>query len=230
LSQAGIHRSPERRINRIIDHVIDEERRITRAEQRAATRLSLLEATGECLIEEGYAALTTRRVAERAGVAQSTLMHYFPTREALLVEAVTHLATTLADDVLEELDLGALREPEQREAVIDRAWREFSSPSSLAVAQLWAAVWSEPELAPVLRSLEERIGAIVEVTAGALFPAQTEDPGFPALLDVAIFLIRGLLMAIPIWGRESVDERWDQMKPILLEAAARLLDEKPAEV
>lgn len=209
--------------------MIDEARPTTRAAQRAATRLSILDATGECLTEEGYAALTTRRVAERAGVAQSTLMHYFPTREALLVDAVIHLATTLAEGILDELDLAALRRPDQRDAVLDRAWQEFSSPPALAVAQLWAAVWSEPELAPVLRDLEERIGAIVDVTAAALFPDQAEEPGFPALLDVAISLIRGLLLAIPIWGKPAVDERFRQMKPILLEAAAQLLDE-PARV
>ena len=73
------------------------EPRLTRAQQRAATRAALIQATADCLIEEGYSALTTRRVAERAGVAQSTLMHHFPTREALLVEAVTSLALRLAE-------------------------------------------------------------------------------------------------------------------------------------
>ena len=34
-------------------------------------------------------------------------------------------------------------------------------------------------------------------------------------------------MAIPIWGREEVDARWQAMKPILIEAAAQLLDEEP---
>ena len=33
----------------------------TRAQQRAATRLALIDATIDCLVEEGYAALTTRR-------------------------------------------------------------------------------------------------------------------------------------------------------------------------
>lgn len=203
-------------------------RRTTRAEQRAATRLALLEATAECLTEEGYAALTTRRVAQRAGVAQSTLMHYFPTREALLVEAVTNLAMTLADDALNELDLAALHRPEHREAVVDRAWREFTSPPALAAAQLWVAAWSEPELAVTLRDLEERIGSIVSATAGTLFPDQIDDPRFPALLDAAITLIRGLVMAIPISGRADVDRRWQQIKPIFLQAAAELLDQPAA--
>jgi AcrR family transcriptional regulator len=207
-----------------LDHVIGETR-TTRAQQRAATRTAIVEATAACLVDEGYGALTTRRVAERADIAQSTVMHHFETREALLVEAVTHIALRLADSVLDRVDLAGLRAPEHREAVIDEAWREFTSPQALAAAQLWFAVWGEPELAPTLRELEERIGAIIATTAQALFPDVGDDERLTALLDAAVSLIRGLVMALPIWGREIVDARWQAIKPILLEAAAQLLDD-----
>jgi AcrR family transcriptional regulator len=204
----------------------DEHRpRPTRAEQRAATRVAIVEATAACLVEEGYAALTTRRVAERADIAQSTVMFHFATREALLVEAVTHLALRLADRALETIDLAGLREPSHREAVLDEAWREFTSPQALAAAQLWIAAWTEPELAGTLRELEERIGAIIDTTAQALFPDSGPDPRLAALLDATVSLIRGLVMALPIWGREAVDARWTAIKPLLLESAARVLDE-----
>jgi AcrR family transcriptional regulator len=208
------------------DHVIGEveKRRPTRAEQRDATRLAIVDATIDTLVEEGYASLTTRRVAERAGVAQSTVMHHFDTREALLVEAVSEVATRLSEQALERVDLAALRAPEHREAVLDEAWREFSSPQALAGAQLWAAVWMEPELAPTLRQLEERIGAIIITFAYALFPELVDDPRLPALLDAAVALIRGLVMGIPVWGHEAVSERWEQIKPLILDAAAELLD------
>src|SRR3954466_9091246 len=103
-------------------------RRTTRAEQRAATRTAILDAAGECLVEDGYAGLTTRRIADRADVAQSTLMHHFPTREALLVEAVQHLALRLTDTALEDIDLSTARMPE----LLDRVWAVFTSPESLA--------------------------------------------------------------------------------------------------
>jgi len=210
----------------VIDHVIDEksERRVTRAEQRAATRVAILDATAQTLVDDGYAQMTTRAIAERAGVAQSTLMHHFPTREALLVETVTHVATRLADDALDQIDLAALKTPKQRARVLDEAWREFTSPQALAAAQLWAAAWSEPELAATLRELEERLGAIIYTTAGALFPDVSDDPRFPALLDAAVSVIRGLVMAIPVAGREAVDARFKAIRPILLEAAGSLLD------
>jgi AcrR family transcriptional regulator len=206
------------------DRMFDEiPSRPTRAEQRAATRQAIIDATIECLVTDGYAALTTRRVAERAGIAQSTVMHHFETREALLVEAVTNVALGLAEQALDRIDLSALRTPELREAVLDEAWLEFTSPQALAGAQLWAAVWNEPELASVLRQLEERLTAIIVGTTGALFPELTGDPRLPALLDAAVSLIRGLVLAIPVWGHEAVTARWLAIKPIFLDATAQVL-------
>ena len=211
-------------IDQMIDETVTRPPRLTRAEQRHATRRALVEATAECLVEEGYPALTTRRVAERAGVAQSTLMHHFETREALLVAAVEHLAMRLAEEALEEIDLAALHRPERREAVLDQAWREFTSPQALAVAQLWIAAWSEPELAATLRDLERRIESILGATAAALFPEHAEDPRFPALIATGVSLIQGLVMEIPVAGSKAVDRRWRAIKPVLLEATGRLLD------
>ncbi len=198
---------------------------MTRAQQRAATRLSLLDAAAGVLVEEGYAALTTRNVAERAGVAQSTHMHYFPTREAFLVETVTHLALRLTDEALEHIDLAGLQQPNRRDAVLDQAWRQFTSPEALAAAQLWNAAATEPEIAATLRDLELRLGSILLATAGTLFPEQAEDQRFPALIDATVSMIRGLIIAIPVNGREAVDARWTAIKPILLAAAADLLDD-----
>jgi AcrR family transcriptional regulator len=207
----------------MIDEV--EIRLTTRDRQRAATRQAIIDATIECLMQDGYVALTTRRVAERVGIAQSTVMHHFETREALLVEAVIHAALGLAEQALERIDLAALRTPVHREAVLDEAWAEFTAPQALAAAQLWAAVWGEPELAPVLRQLEERLTAIIIRTTVTLFPELTDDRRLPALLDAAVSLIRGLVLAIPVWGHEAVTARWLQIKPIFLDSMAQILDD-----
>ncbi len=205
---------------------LEPERPRTRAEQREATRASLIAAAAQTLVEEGYAGLTTRRVAERAGVAQSTLMHHFPTRDEFLIEAVTHLAMQLARDALEQIDLADLVMPEHREKVLDQAWREFSSHEALAAAQLWSAALAEPELGRTLRDLEQRLNTILLQTATILFPDVAPDTRFPALLDATVALIRGLVLEIPIWGHEVVDARWQAIKPIILDSAAELLDRR----
>jgi len=75
-----------------------------------------------------------------------------------------------------------------------------------------------------LRDLEHRLNSIILATATTLFPDHADDPRFPALLDGAISVIRGLVIEIPIWGVEVVTARWEAVKPILADAAARLLD------
>src|SRR5205085_11569989 len=82
-------------------------RRRTQAERRATTRTALLDAAMACLIEEGYANLTTRNVAERAGVSQGTQMHYFPSRETFLAEVVRHVTLKLVDELREQDGLRA---------------------------------------------------------------------------------------------------------------------------
>jgi AcrR family transcriptional regulator len=157
-------------------------------------------------------------VAERAGIAQSTLMHHFPAREAFLVEAVTHLAERLDAEAQAQLsDLPSAA------AVIDAGWQSFTSPAAVAASQLWAAAWSEPELAAALREAEERLAVLIIESAGAHFPAVAGTPEALALLDAAVTLIRGFVMQIPVAGREAVEARWQAVRPILLEAAERLL-------
>ena len=206
----------------MIDDVAQRPR--TRAEQRAATRAAILDAAAACLVEDGYAAITTRLIAERAAVAQSTLMHHFPTREALLVEAVSQLALELADAALEDVSMTNVRSGHQREAVLDEVWRVFTSPQALAAAQLWFAASAEPELAAALADLEERLTTTLMATAEALLPDLVSDPDFPALIDAGLALIRGLVMSIPVAGRDAVEERWQAIRPVLSRAAGELLD------
>ena len=197
---------------------------MTRAEQRVATRTAILEAAIASLVEDGYAGMTTRRIAERANVAQSTLMHHFPTRETLLVEAVSHLALRLADTALEDVDLTAARDPGRREELLDHVWRVFTSPESLAASQLWFAAGTEPELAAALRDLEERLTTVVLGAAGAVLGDLVEHAEFPALLETGLAVIRGLVMTIPVSGRTAADERWETIRPILNRAGSELLD------
>ena len=61
-------------------------RKTPRQERSRATVEALLEATADILIREGYAKLTTNRIAERAGVNIASLYQYFPGKEAIVAE------------------------------------------------------------------------------------------------------------------------------------------------
>jgi len=77
----------------------------TRPGGRSADNLArIVAATGELLVEKGYARLSAEEVAERAGVHRSTVHRRFPTRG----ELVAHLMTTLARERVPVPDTGGL--------------------------------------------------------------------------------------------------------------------------
>src|SRR5436190_18849808 len=77
--------------------------RRTQAERRATTRTALLDATIDCLVEEGYAGTTTTRIVERAGVSRGAQVHHFPTKAELVAEAVRHLAGKRIEEFLQTM-------------------------------------------------------------------------------------------------------------------------------
>lgn len=59
---------------------------MTRARgERGERRAEIIQAATEVIAERGYRGATLAAVAERVGLTQQGLMHYFPTKEALLV-------------------------------------------------------------------------------------------------------------------------------------------------
>ncbi|WP_346775564.1 TetR/AcrR family transcriptional regulator [Sphingomonas sp. G-3-2-10] len=60
-----------------------EKRRV--GSERSATRATILDATQAVMVEEGYAAVSTRRVADRAGIKPALVQYYFPTMDDLLL-------------------------------------------------------------------------------------------------------------------------------------------------
>ncbi|WP_020106610.1 TetR/AcrR family transcriptional regulator [Nocardia sp. 348MFTsu5.1] len=110
-------------------------------QRNTGTRDKLLDATIEIMLDEGYAAATSRRVAEKAGVQRAMVYYYFPTmddlylavlrrgyeanmeaqREALASEKPLHALWEMTVDprgsrlTTEFMALGAHREPIREE-------------------------------------------------------------------------------------------------------------------
>src|SRR6478672_11626480 len=123
-----------------------ETRRRTQAQRRAATRGALLDAALDCLVEEGYANLSTRKVAERAGVSQGTQMHYFPSRATFLAEAVRHVTLKLMAELREHEGSRAGSASRRLAELLDRVWQIHTGPVSQATMELWTAGRTDPEV------------------------------------------------------------------------------------
>jgi AcrR family transcriptional regulator len=72
----------------------------------SATRQALIRATAQVMLEEGYAAATSRRVAAKAGVKPALVHYYFPSMDDLFLAVLRegadanllHQREALADD------------------------------------------------------------------------------------------------------------------------------------
>jgi len=93
--------------------------------ESSATRALIIEAAEQVMLEEGYAAASTRRVAARAGLKPSLVHYYFPTTEDLLL-AVNAKGAEEGDVRLE----AALASPDPIRAL----WRLMTDTSQIALA------------------------------------------------------------------------------------------------
>jgi AcrR family transcriptional regulator len=191
-------------------------RRRTQAERRAASRAALLDAALECLIEEGYANLTTRNVAERAGVSQGTQMHYFPTRARFLAEAVRHVAFKLGGEVREQAGLRARSERRRLEELLDRVWEMHTGPLFQATMELWVAARTDPELRAAMDEVQRDVTRMVARLAAELFPELMARPRAGDVLDLALAAMRGLAVLGFTSDPADVERRWRRARAYLL--------------
>jgi Bacterial regulatory proteins, tetR family len=66
---------------------------------RARRREAVLDAAGDLLVTRGLVALTTRSVAARAGVSEAAVQRWWPTEEALALDALGHEWAALAGHI-----------------------------------------------------------------------------------------------------------------------------------
>jgi AcrR family transcriptional regulator len=65
--------------------------------RREATRVALIEASAQIMLDEGYAAATSRRVAAKAGVKPALVHYYFPSMDDLFVAVLRDKAEAILE-------------------------------------------------------------------------------------------------------------------------------------
>jgi AcrR family transcriptional regulator len=168
----------------------------TPQQQRSrATQSRLLEATVECLVERGWSGTTTTVIAERAGVSRGAQLHHYPTKAALVMAAVAHLAERRAAELRAEA--AALpTDPDQRlNRVVDMLAASFTGPLFVAALELWVAARTDPELRAALVPLEARVGREMHRLTVGLLGADERRAGVRESVQATLDLLRGLGVA-----------------------------------
>jgi AcrR family transcriptional regulator len=137
-----------------------EQRDVSEARQQAT--VALLEAAERLLFESGYAAVTTRRVAEEAGVKHGLVHYYFGSMEELFTQTLERLANRLAEPLEEHYANPDLTFAEKWRIVAQNWIDQPTSRFPKILLELSAMSWNIPQLRQRVSAVYARFRAIFE--------------------------------------------------------------------
>jgi AcrR family transcriptional regulator len=119
------------------------------------TRKRIIEATRSRLLADGYAGLSTRKVAEEAGVPLSQLHYHFGSKGGLIVALFVEENTRLLE---RQTNMYAQDKPlwQRYEQACDFLEDDLESGYVRVLQEMLAAGWSNPEIGDVVRDLLSR--------------------------------------------------------------------------
>nr|MDT0659327.1 TetR/AcrR family transcriptional regulator [Micromonospora sp. DSM 115978] len=165
----------------------------TTAERGREVRRRLMVAAAELIAERGWAGVSTRLVAERAGVTAGLVHYHFASVQTLLVEATTGVMRTLTAELVALLERA--RTPgdalDAMLAMLDH--HTGRDPTSLLFAETYLAAARDQQVS-------EAVGEVVTEVRGRLADWLAEQ-GVPAPADTAAVLtaaIDGVLLHRPL--------------------------------
>lgn len=132
-----------------------------RVAQGRSTRALLLTAAADLLREEGYAATSTRAVAERAGTRLSLVHYHFGSKRGLLLAVLEDLTARLLQR--QQAMFGDDRPfAEQWRTACDYLREDIRSGYVRILWELWAAGLADPELAERWRATQRAWRQLIE--------------------------------------------------------------------
>jgi AcrR family transcriptional regulator len=175
--------------------VSEAQRPRTNAERSAATRVRLLDATIDCLIELGWAGTSTTEVVRRAGVSRGAQVHHYPTKEDLVLAAVEHLCTRRVGEYRAAIDRLPARERTPA-ASVDLLWSVWSGPTLEAWLEIVLACRTQPALRARFVEFEHRFFDAALSLFRETRPEMAADPEFARLaLRFTFCVLDGLAVA-----------------------------------
>jgi len=157
-------------------------------------RQRLLEACVECLVERGWSGTSTTLVSQRAGVSRGAQLHHFPTKNDLVVAAVSHLAEVRGRE-LEAAVATLPRGARRTRAVLGMLADHFTGPVFTAALELWVAARTDEQLHAAVAPLEQRVGRETHRMTVELLGVDESRPGARELVQATLDLVRGLGLA-----------------------------------
>ncbi len=202
------------------DHRSPKVPRRTQEERSAATRQKLLDAAIECLIELGYARMTTTDVADRAGVSRGAQLHHFPSKVELVTSAIRHLA----DRRVAELRREAAALPADERGIpqiTELTWSYSSGPLFMAAMELIVASRTDRELHAALWPIEKQFAQTSSQLLRELYARYVDHPDFELMMHLTVHMMRGMALQKILKDddrhRRKALQLWERMMSSMLE-------------
>jgi AcrR family transcriptional regulator len=173
---------------------------VTTLDTRATnTRERVIDATIECILDEGLYRASSNRIAKRAGVSWGVIQHHFGSREALLREAFQEGMSELIDLLDSAVITGDTFET-RLGAFTDIIWTFYRQRRFVAYEQLTLNLVSDPTVdaatVRLVRRRQARIGELLTDLARQVVDDEIADVLPPAaLLQIVRGLAIGLVLA-----------------------------------
>ena len=133
------------------------------------TRETILNAARQALLDTGYAGLSTRRIAEAAGVPLSQIHYHFGSKQGLVLEVLAEENRKLLDRQrrMYQEDMPLWKQWEQ---ACDFLEDDLESGYVRVLQEMTAAGWSDPDIAAAVKGMLSKwfeLLALVAKRAGA---------------------------------------------------------------
>ena len=152
--------------------------------KKPETSTTLLEAAKKVLRQKGYAGLSTRDVAAAASVPLSQIHYHFGSKQGLVLALFEYLNAQLLDRQNAMFADTKLKLSEQWDLACDYLDDDIASGYVRVLQELFAASWSDPEVAKVIRAgIKGWIDLISDLvrrserSIGGLGPLTAEEAG-----------------------------------------------------
>jgi AcrR family transcriptional regulator len=180
-----------------------EQRQVSEARQQATT--ALMDAAEQLLYEVGYAGVSTRSLAEAAGMNHGLVHYYFGSMDELLTQTLQRFVEQLAT-ALEALYADPKLTFAEKWRLGARFWvDEPTSRFPKILLELLAMGWNKPELRMRLTDVHARFRGIFEHFFGqAMHDYGLDESQFP--LKVIVAAVTSFQLGLIVEGLSSVDD------------------------
>lgn len=177
------------------------------AQKSASTRNLIIEAAIRCFVDLGYSRTTTTAIAERAGLSRGAMLHHFPSKRDVVRAAVEYLHAKRLKAFRRNMAKVAPEGDHIRQGV-EGYWAHVKHPMFVAFFELTVAARTDPELAQILRPVQEAFEREWYAASLELFPEwRGKGDRFELAFDFTRYLLEGMAISFLTHKENERDKR-----------------------